>query len=346
MSSRMPLETAEPDAELPALSLELVRPAFARAAQGIAGRHRPVNFSWNGQAATLQFSGQKTGNPARWTARVTVDGHELKLRLERLPDVSALSAALAGIDLEALPAELACGVLSAAFEGGLNQLKGKGVDVTLVELQPLSPPAVEPLESIAWLVAKEGNPGWMRGTLEGPDTALEHLAKRMSQVPALPLRTMETLPVGLSFVIGRTRLSQRELGALRLADAVLADLQTWRTQSLCEVLVSGRRHATATLQGTTLTIQQMIMSEPSPTPAVSEPLTSVDQLEVELTFLVGTHTATLEQVRSLAPGACLELGTPVGQAVTVCANGRPIGRGELLDIGSRIGVRITELASS
>jgi type III secretion system YscQ/HrcQ family protein len=337
----MPLEITGTEVELQPLALEKVRPLFARTVQVIAGSNRPVAFTWNGQPAVLKFSAVKSLSPAARVARVIVDGHEFQVQLERLPDVSALSAALAGLDLEVLPAELACGVIAAALETGLNQLKGKGVDVVLAELLPAGSPVKAEAESLAFVVEKDGDPGWIRGTLKGDDAGLEHLAQLMARVPAQAVRSLNTLPLLLSFIAGRVTLSQQEF-----RDAVLADLQGWRIQGTCEVLIAGRRHAAATWRDKTLTIQQFIMSEPAPTPAATEPLALVDQLEVELTFLVGTHAATLEQLRSLAPGACIELPTPANQAVTICANGRAIGKGELLDIGNRIGVRITELAKA
>ena len=346
MSARISLELPNSATEPQPYPFEKVRPAFLQAGQGIAGIHRTVPFTWNGQAAGLSFSAMADPCPAGWVARVKFDGHELAVRIERMPEISALATPLAGLELESLPAELACGVLAAAFETGLHELKGKGVDLSLEELLPQAAAESPPVESISWAVHRGADPAWMRGTLSGSDNALQHLAKVLARVPAQPVRQYADLPVALALVAARTHLSQEEFRELKRSDAILAELADWRTTGTCEVLVSGRRFATATLRDTTLTIQQLTMTEPSPSPAASEPLTSVDQLEVELTFLVGTHTATLEQLRSLAPGACIELATPVAQAVTICANGKPVGRGELLDIGSRIGVRITELAAS
>ena len=68
----------------------------------------------------------------------------------------------------------------------------------------------------------------------------------------------------------------------------------------------------------------------------------VDELEIQLSFLVGQTSLSLRELRSLAPGAVFELPTAVGQAVTICANGRAIGKGELLELGEHVGVRVTE----
>lgn len=346
MSSRMPSENPSPEASPRPPDLESIRPEFLRAVQRIAGRHRPVAFDWHGIPATLTLSSLPGTAAVSHTARMKVDAHEVTLFLEGLPDVSSVSAAYAGLDLAILPADLACGVLAAAFDTGLSQLKTKGVAVSLVELVPAAPPASVPSESLTWEIAQKDRPGWLRGALAGNDAALQHLGALMSRVPARPLQTFPAVPCVLTFVAGRISLPQDEYRALRRSDAVLADLQLWRTEGKCEVRAAGRPFASATLQGQFLTIHHLTMSEPSPSPAPDAHLASVDQLEVELTFLVGSHTTTLEHLKTLSPGACLELSTPVSQAVTICANGKPVGRGELLDIGSRIGVRITELAGS
>jgi type III secretion protein Q len=342
----MPSENSSSEASPRPLDIESVRPEFLRAAQRIAGRHRPVAFDWHGQPATLTLSSQPGKAPVSYTAKMRVDAHEVTLFLEGLPDVTSVSAAYAGLDLAALPPELACGVLAAAFESGLGQLKNKGLAVGLVELLPSTPPVSVPPESLTWEIAQKDRPGWVRGALAGNDAALQHLGTLMSRVPARPLQSFGSVPCVLTFVAGRMGLTQDEYRALRRSDAVLAELGPWRTEGRCEVRAAGRPFASATLQGQFLTIHHFTMTEPSPSPAPDTHLAAVDQLEVELTFLVGSHTTTLEHLKTLSPGACLELSTPVSQAVTICANGKPVGRGELLDIGSRIGVRITELAGS
>jgi len=51
----------------------------------------------------------------------------------------------------------------------------------------------------------------------------------------------------------------------------------------------------------------------------------------------------VRQVLSLGPGSVIELQRAAGEPVEVFANGRCIGRGEIVVVGDQFGVRITEL---
>ena len=71
---------------------------------------------------------------------------------------------------------------------------------------------------------------------------------------------------------------------------------------------------------------------------------NIDQLPVELRIQVAQLTLTVDELNQLEPGHTLTL--PVqGQAgdVSLIANGRPIGRGELVMVGDQLGIRITQL---
>jgi flagellar motor switch protein FliN/FliY len=70
-------------------------------------------------------------------------------------------------------------------------------------------------------------------------------------------------------------------------------------------------------------------------------------LDVRLTVSVevGRIQLPVRQVLELAPGAVLELQRSASEPVEVFANGRCIGRGEIVVVGDQFGVRITELGS-
>ena len=71
---------------------------------------------------------------------------------------------------------------------------------------------------------------------------------------------------------------------------------------------------------------------------------AVNDLEVELTFVVGQTQLTVGQLRELAPGFVFELSGGADD-ISICANGKPIGRGELLEVGDKIGVRVTSFSA-
>ena len=56
-------------------------------------------------------------------------------------------------------------------------------------------------------------------------------------------------------------------------------------------------------------------------------------------------TLTVGELRSLAPGFTFDLGSPAGADLTICANGKPIGKGQLIEVGEHLGVRVTEFSA-
>jgi flagellar motor switch protein FliN/FliY len=58
---------------------------------------------------------------------------------------------------------------------------------------------------------------------------------------------------------------------------------------------------------------------------------------------VGRVSVPLRQVMELRPGSVLELDRGASEPVEIHANGRCIGRGEIVIVGEQFGVRVTEL---
>jgi flagellar motor switch/type III secretory pathway protein FliN len=68
-----------------------------------------------------------------------------------------------------------------------------------------------------------------------------------------------------------------------------------------------------------------------------------DDAQVELAVTVGSARLPLRQVLDLAIGQIIELGRPLAGPFDVCAAGRLIGRGELVDVDGELAVRIVSL---
>ncbi|MDE0658277.1 MAG: FliM/FliN family flagellar motor switch protein [Gammaproteobacteria bacterium] len=79
----------------------------------------------------------------------------------------------------------------------------------------------------------------------------------------------------------------------------------------------------------------------TPVAETTAPL-DVDTLPVKLVFVAGETEVPLRQLQDMAPGYVFDLREPVDGHVEVRANGRPVARGELVEIAGRVGVRILE----
>jgi type III secretion protein Q len=86
------------------------------------------------------------------------------------------------------------------------------------------------------------------------------------------------------------------------------------------------------------------MDNESEPPRRSAPDASgLDDLPLRIVFEVGRLELSLGDLRQMAPGTVLPLARPFDEALDIVANGRRIGRGEIVRIGDSLGVRVIRL---
>jgi flagellar motor switch protein FliN len=66
-------------------------------------------------------------------------------------------------------------------------------------------------------------------------------------------------------------------------------------------------------------------------------------VQLSVSVEVGRIQMPVRQVLELGPGAVIELQRSASEPVEIHANGRCIGRGEIVVVGEQFGVRITDL---
>jgi flagellar motor switch protein FliN len=77
---------------------------------------------------------------------------------------------------------------------------------------------------------------------------------------------------------------------------------------------------------------------------VARDMALVDDAHVEVTVQLGTTRLSLRQLGELAIGQIVALGRPLAGPYEICAAGRVVGQGELVDIDGELGVRIVSIA--
>lgn len=94
-------------------------------------------------------------------------------------------------------------------------------------------------------------------------------------------------------------------------------------------------------QGGTAVAEPPVASSPySPTASTPDFLLGV---KLTVSVEVGRVQLPIRQVMELGPGAVIELQRGASEPVEIFANGRCIGRGEIVVVGEQFGVRVTEL---
>ena len=72
-------------------------------------------------------------------------------------------------------------------------------------------------------------------------------------------------------------------------------------------------------------------------------LSSLGEVEVEVSVELGRHTLTLDQALRLGEHSQIELDKMVGEPVEVKLNGSLFARGEVVTLAENFGVRLTEI---
>lgn len=67
------------------------------------------------------------------------------------------------------------------------------------------------------------------------------------------------------------------------------------------------------------------------------------QLDVTVAVQLGTHRIPLRDLMNVEPGQLFPLDKMTAEPVDILVNGHPFARGEVVAIGDRFGVRLTEL---
>ncbi|MBR8157594.1 type III secretion system cytoplasmic ring protein SctQ [Burkholderia cenocepacia] len=196
------------------------------------------------------------------------------------------------------------------------------------------------------------DPGW-----------IDLLERRMARHPApLPAR-LGRIRVPGYLIVGEKALPIATLRRLRPGDVVLrfADpaFAGWDGAAPTHALalrwgVAGMHQyvAHATLDGPRLVLDtEPAMTDrndhPVPGAPDAETQTSLDELELPVSFEIETVTLPLAQLSALRPGYVIELrGTLRDARIRLLAYGQLIGIGELVTVGEQLGVRVIDVFGS
>jgi type III secretion system YscQ/HrcQ family protein len=157
------------------------------------------------------------------------------------------------------------------------------------------------------------------------------------------------LPVQLCAHAATVRLTACELAALEPGDVVVPErTQLTRDEhgfhggaQLHAIGQRGGAHARCQLEQHTLRIEELEQGEHAMNDETN-PDALVKDAPIELCVELARFTVRLEDVLGLRVGEVWSTGSAIGERVVLTANGRPIARGELVDIDGEVGVRILE----
>lgn len=185
---------------------------------------------------------------------------------------------------------------------------------------------------------------------------LDALAPPAAGAGAGPGADLDRLRLPLRFAIGTTRLRLQEVRGIGRGDIVA--IEDWRAAGPAVVVEAAPGGAagprfTALAEGSRITIQQAreqtMHRPPDAAPAARDPaelaVDRLDAIEVTLRFEVGDLSISLGELRNVRAGHVFELGQPINRGpVRIVAHGNLLGKGTLVAVGDRLGVRVSEFA--
>ncbi len=218
----------------------------------------------------------------------------------------------------------------------------------------------DPARAAFFVATPEDGGAMLRGFVQFDDAAtLDAL------VPATVARhaargdaAFHDLRVPLGFELGSTPIQLREIASIRPGDIV--GIEQWRASGAAIVVGAelggaGGLRLSALVEGARITVQSstslsdMKPENPADPAAAAEnanlPLDRLDALEVTLRFEVGDLSLSLGELKSIRAGHVFELAQPLNRSpVRILAHGNVLGKGYLVAVGDRLGVRVSEFA--
>ncbi|MGN6703059.1 MAG: type III secretion system cytoplasmic ring protein SctQ [Burkholderiaceae bacterium] len=189
-----------------------------------------------------------------------------------------------------------------------------------------------------------GSPAFFAACVTAPLATAARIAARAPSA-AVPLRC--------DLLAGRMTLSVEEWRSLRPGDVLLAERTAGSaTRPGYGLVVGGVRLAmwNATRSGEQMMVEDNAGAATMPqdeTPGDDSPpesVTDIGALPVRLEFFAGAATMRLDRLAALRPGHVFEMPDALRDgAVDIRVHGRVVGKGEMVAVGDRLGIRLLEL---
>ena len=91
--------------------------------------------------------------------------------------------------------------------------------------------------------------------------------------------------------------------------------------------------------------EYMVEGQPGNAKKTEFNMDSLLDISVEISVEIGRTKMAIGQLLSLSKGSIIELNKIAGESVDILVNGKLLGKGEIVVVNERLGVRIVEIAS-
>jgi type III secretion protein Q len=333
------------------LRFRAVSVADANALNLFYRRRGPAAFELGGEAlsAAATWPPPRIGTDGLMAIDFTLDGAPGRLCLARATVERWLSQADPGGDAGALAPEHAALLLESFLADEIGRLE-KHLEGTL-ELASVG--VVDGVSDPSFVLAVEGEAKRRETWLLHADSGLaSKIGKLLDAASPEQAELQPDLPLPVAFQWGAAVLSAGELRSLRPGDVVMTDGRAADAQAI-QAVFAQRLIASVQPEGKS----GRLLSSPTPidktrwgwtmdeekAPAEQPDEAGFEDLPVTIVFELGRTTMPLGEISRLSAGSLISLPDISEVEVDLLANGKRIGRGEIVKIGEGVGVRIVRV---
>ncbi|OHE73998.1 MAG: hypothetical protein A2007_02535 [Verrucomicrobia bacterium GWC2_42_7] len=331
-------------------AISQINPKNFELINGLVGQRRLFSFPLSENNVTFSFISTPIDFSPAITFRLKLPSDSFELSLcPPIPSLDVFSQKYQNFTLSNLPSDVATLVwesvtseLLALFE------KSFKMPIAIEDVYTASRPSVADNKLFFLIQNKKTAIEWV-GFLSINDNLLSFFTPLLVRTPVSPSLNLSKLPFTCCLSIGKTILSKEDYKNLSLHDIVLFDNgEELVSDFLCFYIPNHLTFSTR-LNGSIL--QRLMSSQPEQFTVDAVTVTTAPQsisvpkleaLQVLLSFEVGEKKLSFADLQTLQPGYTFPLESPLSSPITIKANSLPIGTGELVQIGEKCGVRVTQ----
>ncbi|MER9563296.1 type III secretion system cytoplasmic ring protein SctQ [Mesorhizobium sp. M0571] len=318
-------------------------------------RRAPAEITIAGKAVAIAAV-WPAPNPAdqRWcTIAFSVGDTMGKLRLPLSVVERGFARADELVDMKRLAPAHAALLLESAFEEDLEWVEAKlGVSIALISVTQADAVSISGETPLAFVLT--GSQETIDCVLNTNDAGLavrigrlfDEIANARPPIPA-------EFPLPICLRRGALNLTLGELKSLHPDDVVL--FRNEAEERMAALIIAERLYAPVALTAAGPQLlaaptaiagsnwEWTMNQNTSPPAGQTLEESTLDELPVALAFEIGRTAMPLGEVKQLAPGTIVPLADVTEAIVDIIANGKRVGRGEIVRIGESLGVRIVRM---
>jgi type III secretion protein Q len=321
---------------------------------------RNASFLLATKRYTLGFRPFGRKIPEQTALAVTVDGLEFELLVPGTFFTETVPGFPGDDALADFPPELGNALVEVAMEDLLDAFDAWASTRSMVTGYGVEPSDIgerSPRICLHLDLAREGGNRVFPVCLTFGPNALDLVTQLVGKLEPLASALPEGLTVGAGIERGRAVLTVAEFGALCPNDIILIDpwscgqdlrvnlapgIAFWGRHENNTVTITGKAEDKS-MQEMEEKGQETLAETLAKTTKTTQTATTIDEIPMEIVFEAGEKRLTMGELKEIRPGFVFDLGKDLTQPIAIRVNGKIVGKGELVEIEGRLGVRVREL---